>query len=92
MTGAYQGIIDLLALLSATDARKTLSRGKKLPTKAAEQVTREDLVWLQKIADNWDDYDVRTAAQNLEYLVPLLQEFQRILKKENIRRDERTRT
>jgi hypothetical protein len=84
MTEPYQIIVDLLKMLSATDAKKTLSRYKKLTTKAAEQVTKKDILLLQKIAENWNDYNVITAVQNLEYLVPLLEEFRRILMREYV--------
>jgi hypothetical protein len=92
MTEHYQGIVDLLEMLSATGAKKTLSRDIKKPlsTKTPIQVTEKDLVWLQKIIDNWNDYHVITAVQNLDYLVPLLKEFQRLLKKERIRRKKMT--
>jgi hypothetical protein len=91
MTEPYQAIIELLMMLSATEANKTLSRDRKLSSKVVEKVTRQDLVRLQRIIDIWNDYHVITAIQNLEYLVPLLTEFQRLLKKERMYRDERTR-
>lgn len=88
MTEQYQAIVDLLEMLSATEAKKTLSRDIKKPlsTKTFEQVTEKDLLWLQKIIDNWNDYNVITAVQNLGYLIPLLTQLQRMLKKERIKR------